>query len=147
MSKVENLKVGDKAFISVNEHEKLCTVDRVTKIYIYAEGIRFHRISGLATGQNIGWIRPANETDIKRLGNSAANNKIQNNMTKKITDFELGIWHCIQILIKERDEWGARVLIQNSNFSLDFQKRLQNAEGNSFQEDVERFWEIEYKNQ
>ena len=68
-------------------------------------------------------------------------------MTKKITDFELGIWYCIQILIKERDEWGARVLIKNSNFSLDFQKRLQNAEGNSFQEDVERFWEIEYKNQ
>ena len=68
-------------------------------------------------------------------------------MTKKITDFELGIWYCIQILIKERDEWGARILIQNSNFSLDFQKRLQNAEGNSFQEDVERFWEIEYKNQ
>ena len=68
-------------------------------------------------------------------------------MTKKITDFELGVWYCIQILIKERDEWGARVLIQNSNFSLDFQKRLQNAEGNSFQEDVERFWEIEYKNQ
>ena len=66
-------------------------------------------------------------------------------MTKKITDFELGIWYCIQILIKERDEWGARVLIKNSNFSLDFQKRLQNAEGNSFQEDVERFWEIEYK--
>ena len=68
-------------------------------------------------------------------------------MTKKITDLELGIWYCIQILIKERDEWGARVLIKNSNFSLDFQKRLQNAEGNSFQEDVEHFWEIEYKNQ
>ena len=68
-------------------------------------------------------------------------------MTRKITDFELGIWYCIQILIKERDEWGARVLIKNSNFSLDFQKRLQNAEGNSFQEDVEHFWEIEYKNQ
>ena len=68
-------------------------------------------------------------------------------MTKKITDFELGIWYCIQILIKERDEWGARVLIKNSNFSLDFQKRLQNAEGNSFQEDVEHFWEFEYKNQ
>lgn len=68
-------------------------------------------------------------------------------MTKKITDFELGIWYCIQILIKERDEWGARVLIKNANFSLDFQKRLQNAEGNSFQEDVEHFWEIEYKNQ
>lgn len=72
MSKVENLKVGDKVFISVNEHEKLCTVERVTKAYIYANGIRFRRISGWATGQNIGWIRPANETDIKRLGNSAA---------------------------------------------------------------------------
>ena len=71
MSKVENLKVGDKVFIMVNEHKKLCTVERVTKIYIYANGIRFRRISGWATGQNIGWIRPANETDIKRLGNSA----------------------------------------------------------------------------
>ena len=31
MSKVENLNVGDKVFIMVNEHKKLCTVERVTK--------------------------------------------------------------------------------------------------------------------
>ena len=72
MSKVENLKVGDKVFIRVNEHEKLCTVERVTKIYIYANGIRFRRMLGWATGSNIGFIRPATETDIIRLGNSAA---------------------------------------------------------------------------
>ena len=72
MNKVENLKVGDKVFISVNEHEKLCTVERVTKIYIYASGIRFHRINGWATGSNIGFIRPTTDKDIIRLGNSAA---------------------------------------------------------------------------
>ena len=72
MSKVENLKVGDKVFIRVNEHEKLCTVERVTKIYIYANGIRFRRISGWAIGSNIGFIRPATDKDIIRLGNSAA---------------------------------------------------------------------------
>ena len=72
MSKVENSKVGDKVFIRVNEHEKLCTVERVTKIYIYASGVRFRRISGWATGSNIGFIRPATEKDIIRLGNSAA---------------------------------------------------------------------------
>ena len=72
MSKVENSKVGDKVFIRVNEHEKLCTVERVTKIYIYANGIRFRRTSGWATGSNMGFIRPATDKDIIRLGNSAA---------------------------------------------------------------------------
>ena len=70
MSKVENLNVGDKVFIMVNEHKKLCTVERVTKIYIYANGIRFHSISGWATGSNTGFIKPATENDIIRLGNS-----------------------------------------------------------------------------
>ena len=72
MSKVENSKVGDKVFIRVNEHEKLCTVERVTKIYIYASGMRFRRISGWATGSNTGFISPATDKDIIRLGNSTA---------------------------------------------------------------------------
>ena len=67
--RIEDLKKSDKVFIMVNEHKKLCTIERVTKIYIYANGIRFHRISGLATGSNIGFIRPATEKDIIRLGN------------------------------------------------------------------------------
>ena len=71
MNKIEDLNVGDKVLIRVDEHEKICTVERVTKIYIYANGIRFHRISGWATGQNIGFIRPATDKDIIRLGNSA----------------------------------------------------------------------------
>ena len=71
MKRVKDLKKGDKVFIRVNEHEKLCTVERVTKIYIYANGIRFRRIIGWATGSNIGFIRPATEKDIIRLGNSA----------------------------------------------------------------------------
>ena len=71
MSKVENLKVGDKVFIRVNENEKLCIVERVTKIYIYANGIRFHRICGWATGSNTGFIRPATEKDIIILGDIA----------------------------------------------------------------------------
>ena len=70
MKRVKDLKEGDKVFIRVNEHEKLCTVERVTKIYIYANGIRFHRISGWATGSNTGFIKPATENDIIRLGNS-----------------------------------------------------------------------------
>ena len=71
MSKVEDLKVGDKVLVGVNEHEKLCTVERVTKIYIYANRIRFNRRMGWATGSNRGFIRPATEKDIIRLGNSA----------------------------------------------------------------------------
>ena len=71
MKRVKDLKEGDKVFIMVNEHEKLCTVERVTKIYIYANGIRFHRISGWATGSNTGFIKPATDKDITRLGNSA----------------------------------------------------------------------------
>ena len=72
MKGLEDLKKGDKVLIRVNEHEKLCTVERVTKIYIYANGIRFRRIIGWATGSNRGFIRPATEKDIIRVGNSAA---------------------------------------------------------------------------
>lgn len=71
MNKIEDLNVGDKVLIRVDEHEKICTVERVTKIYIYANGIRFNRRMGWATGSNIGFIRPATEKDIIRLGNSA----------------------------------------------------------------------------
>ena len=71
MNKVEDLNVGDKVLIMVNGHEKLCTVERVTKIYIYANGIRFRRTTGWATGSNMGLISPATEKDIIRLGNSA----------------------------------------------------------------------------
>ena len=72
MKGLEDLKKGDKVLIRVNEHEKLCTVERVTKIYIYANGIRFRRIIGWATDSNRGFIRPATEKDIIRVGNSAA---------------------------------------------------------------------------
>ena len=71
MSRVENLNVGDKVLIRVNGNEKLCAVERVTKIYIYTNGIRFNRKMGWATGPNDGSIRPATEKDIIRLGNSA----------------------------------------------------------------------------
>ena len=70
--RIEDLKKSDKVFIMVNEHKKLCTVERVTKIYIYANGIRFNRKMGWATGPNDGSIRPATEKDIIRLSNSAA---------------------------------------------------------------------------
>ena len=72
MKRLEDLKKGDKVLIRVNEHEKLCTVERVTKIYIYANGIRFNRRMGWATGPNDGSIRPATEKDIIRLGDIAA---------------------------------------------------------------------------
>lgn len=72
MKRVKDLKKGDKVFIRVNEHEKLCTVERVTKIYIYANGIRFNRRYGWATGANDGSIRLATEEDIQKYGNSAA---------------------------------------------------------------------------
>ena len=71
MKGLEDLKKGDKVLIRVNEHEKLCTVERVTKIYIYANGIRFNRKIGWATGSNDGSIRPATEKDIIRLGDIA----------------------------------------------------------------------------
>lgn len=71
MRKTENLKVGDKVVITVGG-TKLCTVERVTKMYITANGIRFNRRYGWATGANDGSIRLATEEDIQKYGNSAA---------------------------------------------------------------------------
>ena len=65
-------------------------------------------------------------------------------MKRKINNADLAIWCCIQTLINSYCEEGARILIQENNFSLEYQKRLQDKEGNTFQDEVENFWRIEY---
>ena len=65
-------------------------------------------------------------------------------MKRKINNIDLAIWCCIQTLIDSGCEEGARILIQENNFSLEYQKRLQDKEGNTFQDVVENFWRIEY---
>ena len=52
------------------------------------------------------------------------------NMKRKINNIDLAIWCCIQTLINSECEEGARILIQENNFSLEYQKRLQDKEGN-----------------
>ena len=65
-------------------------------------------------------------------------------MKRKINNIDLAIWCCIQTLIDSECEEGARILIQENNFSLEYQKRLQDEEGNTFQGAVENFWRMEY---
>ena len=65
-------------------------------------------------------------------------------MKRKINNTDLAIWCCIQTLIDSKCEEGARILIQENNFSLEYQKRLQDKEGNTFQDVVENFCRTEY---
>lgn len=65
-------------------------------------------------------------------------------MKRKINNTDLTIWFCVQVLLEAKCEDGARILIQDSNFSLEYQKRLQDKEGNTFQDSVENFWRMEY---
>ncbi len=65
-------------------------------------------------------------------------------MKRKINNTDLTIWCCIQALIETKCEEGARILIQANSFSLEYQKRLQDKEGNTFQDAVENFWRMEY---
>ena len=64
-------------------------------------------------------------------------------MKQKINT-DLIIWCCIQELIETKCEEGARILIKANRFSLEYQKRLQDKEGNTFQGAVENFWRMEY---
>ena len=65
-------------------------------------------------------------------------------MKRKINNPDLTIWYCVQVLIEAKCEDGARVLIRDSNFSLEYQTRLQDKEGNTFEGSVENFWRMEY---
>ena len=65
-------------------------------------------------------------------------------MKRKINNVDLAIWCCVQTLIDSKCEEGARILIQENNFSLEYQKRLQDEEGNTFQDAVENFWRLTY---
>ena len=65
-------------------------------------------------------------------------------MKRKINNVDLAIWCCIQRLIVSACEEGERTMIEVNNFSLEYQKRLQDKEGNTFQDVVENFWRMEY---
>ena len=65
-------------------------------------------------------------------------------MKRKINNTDLTIWYCVQVLIEAKCEESARILIQANSFSLEYQKRLQDKEGNTFRDAVENFWRMEY---
>lgn len=64
---------------------------------------------------------------------------------RKITDIDRGAWLSIQILIESKFESAAKQIADSFDFSLEYQKQLQDDEGNSYQEVVENFWNVEYK--
>lgn len=63
---------------------------------------------------------------------------------RQITDIDRGAWLSIQILVNSKFASAAKEVADSFKFDLDYQKRLQEDEGNSFQEKIEHFWEIEY---
>ena len=64
---------------------------------------------------------------------------------REITDTDRGAWLSIQILVNSKFASAAKEVANALNFCLDYQKRLQDDEGNSFQEDIEHFWNVEYE--
>ena len=64
---------------------------------------------------------------------------------REITDIDRGAWLSIQILVNSKFASAAKEVANAFNFGLDYQKRLQDDEGNSFQEEIEHFWNVEYE--
>lgn len=61
---------------------------------------------------------------------------------KELTDFDRGIWYCVQCLVYWDQCSLAKQLTKEANFTLDLQKKLQDEEGNSFQHQIENFWKL-----
>lgn len=60
-------------------------------------------------------------------------------------NFLLGIWVCAQYLVKQANmTTTAAYMLKDLGVSLESQKRLQDYEGNSYQEEMEHFWKLEY---
>lgn len=54
MSKVENLKVGDKVIVSgLYRYDRISQVERVTNKYIFVESVKFSKASGYYHGAEI----------------------------------------------------------------------------------------------
>ena len=67
INNIENIKVGDKVLVK-SCYERIAIVEKITKGYIFAEGIKYSRKTGYTT---IGWdkwrICLATEEDILRV--------------------------------------------------------------------------------
>ena len=90
MSKLEDLKVGDKVIVGgVYIHNRISQVERVTKKYIVVESVKYSKAFGWVAGcssYSANHIRPASEEDIRRVEEETEKRNIVNN--KKKNHFE-----------------------------------------------------------
>lgn len=63
---------------------------------------------------------------------------------REITDTDRGAWLSIQILVNSKFASAAKEVADSFKFDLEYQKCLQDDEGNSFQDEIEHFWNVEY---
>lgn len=61
---------------------------------------------------------------------------------RELTDFDRGIWFCVQNLVHWDNCILAKQLTIDANFTMELQKKLQDEEGNSFQHEIEKFWKL-----
>ena len=61
---------------------------------------------------------------------------------RDLTDFDRGIWFCVQSLVYRGECTSAKELTKEANFTMELQKKLQDEEGNSFQHQIEEFWNL-----
>lgn len=62
MSKLEELKVGDEVVVTESTTKRIAKIERVTKLYLVVDGVRYNRRHGWATGYtNKSTIMPVTE--------------------------------------------------------------------------------------
>ena len=86
MSKLEDLKVGDKVIVGgVYIHNRISQVERVTKKYIIVESVKYSKAFGWVAGcssYSANHIRHATEEDIRRVEEETEKRNIVNYLTK-----------------------------------------------------------------
>lgn len=77
---LENLRKGKKVIVGGAYIDcRICTVEKVTKKFIFVEGTKYCRIYGWMPGYSSyssNYIRPATEEDIKRVEEETEKRKI-----------------------------------------------------------------------
>ena len=86
MSKVENLKVGDKVIVGgIYIHDRISQVEKVTKKHIIVEGLKYNKTYGWVAGlssSSSNHIKPATEEDIRRVEEETDKRNIVEYLTK-----------------------------------------------------------------
>lgn len=64
MSKLQELKVGDKVVVMLDSNKRISTIEKITKLYITVDSIRYNRRYGWATGYcHRSTIRPLHDNE------------------------------------------------------------------------------------